>query len=111
MTSFLDGSRRVWELTIGQFIPYGASLTNLWVKDKSGKDVDVVLGYDDAAYYGMSLSPQTSTRTLPVTKRNYSKGPGPPGLQRHPRTLRQPHRKRHLQDRRQGLQHGAERRR
>jgi len=34
-----------------QFIPYGASLTNLWVKDKNGKDVDVVLGYDDANYY------------------------------------------------------------
>jgi len=29
-------------------------LTNLWVKGKDGKDVDIVLGYDDAAYYGMS---------------------------------------------------------
>ncbi|KAK0630426.1 galactose mutarotase-like domain-containing protein [Bombardia bombarda] len=34
-----------------QFIPYGASLTNLFVADKNGKDIDVVLGYDDAAYY------------------------------------------------------------
>ncbi|KAI1337631.1 aldose 1-epimerase [Xylariaceae sp. FL0016] len=34
-----------------QFIPYGATLTNLFVKDKDGKDIDVVLGYDDAAYY------------------------------------------------------------
>ncbi|KAK3689061.1 galactose mutarotase-like domain-containing protein [Podospora appendiculata] len=34
-----------------QFIPYGATLTNLFVKDKNGKDVDVVLGYDDVAYY------------------------------------------------------------
>ncbi|KAI1108888.1 aldose 1-epimerase [Nemania sp. NC0429] len=34
-----------------QFIPYGATLTNLFVKDKHGKDVDVVLGYDDPAYY------------------------------------------------------------
>ncbi|KAH6616028.1 galactose mutarotase-like domain-containing protein [Chaetomium sp. MPI-SDFR-AT-0129] len=34
-----------------QFIPYGASLTNLFVKDKNGDDIDVVLGYDDAAYY------------------------------------------------------------
>ncbi|KAI1345714.1 aldose 1-epimerase [Xylaria sp. FL0043] len=34
-----------------QFIPYGATLTNLFVKDKNGKDVDVVLGYDDPAYY------------------------------------------------------------
>ncbi|KAK3938888.1 galactose mutarotase-like domain-containing protein [Diplogelasinospora grovesii] len=34
-----------------QFIPYGATLTNLFVKDKNGKDIDVVLGYDDAAYY------------------------------------------------------------
>ncbi|KAK3897029.1 galactose mutarotase-like domain-containing protein [Staphylotrichum tortipilum] len=34
-----------------QFIPYGATLTNLFVKDKNGKDIDVVLGYDDVAYY------------------------------------------------------------
>ena len=40
-----------------QFIPYGATLTNLWVKGKDGKDVDVVLGYDDAAYYRMLSMP------------------------------------------------------
>ncbi|KAK5662477.1 hypothetical protein OQA88_8388 [Cercophora sp. LCS_1] len=34
-----------------QFIPYGASLTNLFVKDKNGADIDVVLGYDDIDYY------------------------------------------------------------
>ncbi|KAI6087417.1 galactose mutarotase-like protein [Hypoxylon rubiginosum] len=34
-----------------QFIPYGATLTNLFVKDKNGEDVDVVLGYDDLDYY------------------------------------------------------------
>lgn len=34
-----------------QFIPYGATLTNLFVKDKNGNDVDVVLGYDDVDYY------------------------------------------------------------
>lgn len=34
-----------------QFIDYGASLTNLYVKDKNGKDVDVVLGYDDIDFY------------------------------------------------------------
>lgn len=34
-----------------QFIPYGATLTNLFVKDKNGKDIDVVLGYDDVSYY------------------------------------------------------------
>ncbi|ETS83152.1 hypothetical protein PFICI_05028 [Pestalotiopsis fici W106-1] len=34
-----------------QFIPYGATLTNLFVKDKSGDDVDVVLGYDVLDYY------------------------------------------------------------
>lgn len=28
-------------------------MTNLFVKDKNGKDVDVVLGYDDADYYRM----------------------------------------------------------
>ncbi|KAK3312856.1 galactose mutarotase-like domain-containing protein [Apodospora peruviana] len=34
-----------------QFIEYGATLTNLFVKDKNGKDIDVVLGYDDTTYY------------------------------------------------------------
>lgn len=34
-----------------QFIPYGASLTHLYVKDKNGDDIDVVLGYDDVDYY------------------------------------------------------------
>lgn len=34
-----------------QFIPYGATLTNLYVKDKNGKPIDVVLGYDDVDYY------------------------------------------------------------
>ncbi|KAL8285722.1 hypothetical protein RB597_002680 [Gaeumannomyces tritici] len=34
-----------------QFIPYGATLTNLFVSDKNGKDVDVVLGYDNTSYY------------------------------------------------------------
>ena len=38
-----------------QFIPYGATLTNLFVNDKSGKEVDVVLGYDDASYYREAL--------------------------------------------------------
>ncbi|KAI1388619.1 galactose mutarotase-like protein [Hypoxylon trugodes] len=34
-----------------QFIPYGATLTNLFVEDKNGEEVDVVLGYDDINYY------------------------------------------------------------
>jgi len=33
------------------FIPYGARLTNLYVKDKNGDFQDVVVGYDDGAQY------------------------------------------------------------
>jgi aldose 1-epimerase len=33
------------------FIPYGARLTSLFVKDKNGRPQDVVLGYDDATEY------------------------------------------------------------
>ncbi|KAF2765654.1 galactose mutarotase-like protein [Teratosphaeria nubilosa] len=33
------------------FIPYGARVTNLWVKDKSGVPQDVVLGYDNGTRY------------------------------------------------------------
>ncbi|KAF1842099.1 aldose 1-epimerase [Cucurbitaria berberidis CBS 394.84] len=34
-----------------QFIPYAATLTNLFVKDKNGIERDIVLGYDNASYY------------------------------------------------------------
>ena len=30
-------------------------MTNLFVKDKNGEDVDVVLGYDDIDYYRKNL--------------------------------------------------------
>jgi len=36
-----------------QFIPYGATLTNLWVKDKKGVQRDIVLGYDNTTYYAV----------------------------------------------------------
>lgn len=39
-----------------QFIPYGATLTNLFVKGKDGKEVDVVLGYDDPTFYARDTS-------------------------------------------------------
>ncbi|KAH8732477.1 galactose mutarotase-like domain-containing protein [Phaeosphaeriaceae sp. PMI808] len=34
-----------------QFIPYAATLTNLWVKDKNGVQRDIVLGYDNTSFY------------------------------------------------------------
>ncbi|KAF2712082.1 galactose mutarotase-like protein [Pleomassaria siparia CBS 279.74] len=34
-----------------QFIPYAATLTNLFVKDKNGIERDIVLGYDNASFY------------------------------------------------------------
>ncbi|KAF2436377.1 galactose mutarotase-like protein [Tothia fuscella] len=39
-----------------QFIPYGASITNLFVKDKNGVERDVVLGWDNATYYTLDQS-------------------------------------------------------
>ncbi|KAI9897851.1 hypothetical protein N3K66_007707 [Trichothecium roseum] len=39
-----------------QFIPYGATLTNLFVQDKNGQEIDVVLGYDDADFYATDPS-------------------------------------------------------
>jgi aldose 1-epimerase len=32
-----------------QFVPTGASLTNLFIKDKNGVERDIVVGYDTAA--------------------------------------------------------------
>ncbi|KAF2111647.1 aldose 1-epimerase [Lophiotrema nucula] len=34
-----------------QFIPYAATLTNLFVKDKDGIQRDIVLGYDNTSFY------------------------------------------------------------
>lgn len=34
-----------------QFIPYGASITNLFINDTHGIERDVVLGFDNATYY------------------------------------------------------------
>jgi aldose 1-epimerase len=36
---------------VAKVITYGATLTELWVPDKSGKNADVVLGFDDLAGY------------------------------------------------------------
>lgn len=33
------------------FIPYGASITNLFIKDKDGVERDIVLGFDNATAY------------------------------------------------------------
>lgn len=34
-----------------QFIPYGASISNLFIKDKRGIERDIVLGWDNASSY------------------------------------------------------------
>lgn len=39
-----------------QFIPYGASLTNLFINDTNGIERDIVLGYDNATYYAQDAS-------------------------------------------------------
>jgi aldose 1-epimerase len=35
----------------GLFIPYGASISNLFIKDKNGVERDIVLGFDNASHY------------------------------------------------------------
>ncbi|CAK3950881.1 galactose mutarotase [Lecanosticta acicola] len=37
-----------------QFIPYAASITNLFIRDVHGVERDVVLGFDNATYYSIS---------------------------------------------------------
>jgi hypothetical protein len=34
-----------------QFVPYGAAISNLFIKDKTGVERDVVIGWDNATYY------------------------------------------------------------
>lgn len=36
------------------FIPYAASITNLWIQDVHGKERDIVLGFDNATFYSIS---------------------------------------------------------
>lgn len=36
-----------------KFIPYGASISNLFIKDKHGVERDIVLGFDNATYYSI----------------------------------------------------------
>ncbi|KAF1986089.1 galactose mutarotase-like protein [Aulographum hederae CBS 113979] len=35
------------------FIPYGASVSNMFIKDRGGVERDVVLGFDNASYYSV----------------------------------------------------------
>lgn len=37
-----------------QFIPYAASITNLFIEDVHGVERDIVLGFDNATYYSIS---------------------------------------------------------
>jgi aldose 1-epimerase len=39
-----------------QFIPYGASITNLFINDTNGVERDIVLGFDSAAAYASDKS-------------------------------------------------------
>jgi hypothetical protein len=39
-----------------QFIPYGASITNLFINDTMGVERDIVLGFDNATYYPIDTS-------------------------------------------------------
>jgi hypothetical protein len=38
------------------FIPYGASISNLFIKDRTGVERDIVLGFDNATYYSEDKS-------------------------------------------------------
>lgn len=37
----------------GLFIPYGASITNLFINDTNGVARDIVLGFDNASHYSV----------------------------------------------------------
>jgi aldose 1-epimerase len=37
----------------GLFIPYGASISNLFINDTNGIERDIVLGFDNASHYSV----------------------------------------------------------
>jgi hypothetical protein len=39
-----------------QYVPYGASISNLFVNDTNGIERDIVLGWDNATYYTVDTS-------------------------------------------------------
>jgi aldose 1-epimerase len=39
-----------------QFIPYGASLTNLFILDQHGVERDIVMGFDNASHYALDTT-------------------------------------------------------
>ncbi|KAK4190218.1 galactose mutarotase-like domain-containing protein [Podospora australis] len=49
-----DADGKYWLFGTGisaAFVPYGASISNLLIKDKSGIERDIVTGFDNATYY------------------------------------------------------------
>lgn len=51
-----DANGKYWLNSTGisaAFIPYGASISNLLIKDKNGIERDIVLGFDNASYYSV----------------------------------------------------------
>ncbi|KAI3393492.1 hypothetical protein diail_4213 [Diaporthe ilicicola] len=55
-TSGPDENGKYWlygEGISASFIPYGASISNLIIKDQYGIDRDIVGGFDNASYYGI----------------------------------------------------------
>lgn len=55
-TSGPDENGKYWVYGKGisaAFIPYGASISNLIIKDQYGIDRDIVTGFDNASYYGI----------------------------------------------------------
>lgn len=77
------------------FVPYGASISNLFIKDVHGIERDIVLGWDNATYYTEDkLHPHFGCVSMSVMH----EAPTDP-YQWCPRTLRQPNQEFDLRDR------------
>ncbi|KAJ7094624.1 galactose mutarotase-like protein [Mycena belliarum] len=72
-----------------EFMPFGATVTNFWVKDKHGTFRDIILGYDDRTLYSSQADGhpyfgpivgryanriRNGTFTIPVSKNAQGKG-------------------------------------
>lgn len=53
-TVMADGKYQIVSEGIrANFIPYGASISNLFINDTRGVERDIVLGFDNASYYSI----------------------------------------------------------
>jgi hypothetical protein len=83
------------------FIPYGASISNLFINDTSGIERDIVGGFDNASYYSIVSILNHGVQRRRKFERGVLMEAGPPtsAFRRRTRALCKPHQEQQFRDR------------